>query len=211
MESTVGVSNVVSPGAPQRRDWGESGVLLLSVVLFATLRNRYVLGPPSLTWALGLLVTAVFLLSLLWTIRGDRKAKRTVMAVSTLILAVGIALSLAKVIYIELYQPAAIDPIRLIETGSMIWVGNVIVFAIIYHLIGDREFAFPQPTQPAPQQSMNFLDYVFLSFTTATAFSPTDTPPLSTRVRMLMMFESIISLLVIAIVAARAINILPAS
>ncbi len=186
-------------------------MLLLSVVLFATLRNRYTIGPPSLTWALGLLVSAVFLLSLFWTIRGDRKAKRTVMGVSSFILAVGVALSLAKVIYLELYHAATVDPFRLIETGLMIWVGNVIVFAIIFHLIGDREFAFPQPTPPTTKQSMNFLDYVFLSFTTATAFSPTDTPPLSTRVRMLMMFESIISLLVIAIVAARAINILPVS
>jgi len=181
------------------------------VVLFANLRNRYTLGPPSLTLALGFLVATVFLLSLFWTIRGNRNATRTIMAVSALILAFGVALSLAKVVYLVIYHASVIDPIRLIETGLVIWVGNVIVFAIIYHLIGEQEFAFPQRDPRATQQPMNFLDYVFLSFTTATAFSPTDTPPLSTRVRMFMMFESIISLLVIAIVAARAINILPQS
>jgi hypothetical protein len=49
---------------------------------------------------------------------------------------------------------------------------------------------------------------LFLSFTTATAFSPTDTPPLTTRARMFMMGESAISLMTIAIAAARAVNML---
>ncbi|MGA8535171.1 MAG: ion channel [Candidatus Tumulicola sp.] len=133
------------------------------------------------------------------------------MAVGALILATGVALSLAKIVYLVIYQAATIDPIRLIQSALLIWVGNVIVFAIIYHIIGEREFAFPRPEQQSTGQPMNFLDYVFLSFTTATAFSPTDTPPLSTRTRMFMMVESIISLLVIAIAAARAINILPQS
>jgi hypothetical protein len=163
------------------------------------------------TWTLGILVIAVFLLSLFWTIKGDRRATRTVAAVGALILAVGVALSLAKLVYLVIYQAATIDAIRLIQSAVLIWVGNVIVFAIIYHVLGEREFAFPRPDQQQTGQPMNFLDYVFLSFTTATAFSPTDTPPLSTRARMFMMVESTISLLVIAIAAARAINILPQS
>lgn len=56
---------------------------------------------------------------------------------------------------------------------------------------------------------MQFLDYVFLAFTTATAFSPTDTSPLTTQARMCMMVEALVSLVVIAIAAARAINVLP--
>jgi hypothetical protein len=201
----------MSVGSPRRRDWGESSALLLCVVLFASLRDRYTLGPPAVTVGLGILVAAVFLLSLFCTIRGDRKARRSIMAVGAMVLAVGVALSLAKVIYLVIYQAVTLDPIRLIETGIVIWVGNVVVFAIIYHLVGEREFAFPQRDPQLAQPPLNFLDYVFLSFTTATAFSPTDTLPLSTRARMFIMFESIVSLLVIAIVAARAINILPQS
>jgi hypothetical protein len=53
-----------------------------------------------------------------------------------------------------------------------------------------------------------FIDYLFLSFTNATAFSPTDTMPLSGRAKMLMMVESSVSLLTLALVAARAVNIL---
>jgi Ion channel len=194
-----------------RRDWGESGTLLLCVVLFLSLRNRYTLGPPTVTWCFGLLVLAVFLLSLFWTLKGERKATRTVMALSAFVLAAGVGTSLVKVVYLVVYQASTIDPVRLIETALVIWVGNVIVFAIIYHVLGEREFAFPRRDAQATVESMNFLDYVFLSFTTATAFSPTDTSPLTTRARMFIMVESVISLIVIAIVAARAINILPQS
>lgn len=200
------------PAAPKRRrDWGESSALLLCVILFLSLRNRYTLGPPSLTWTLGILVVVVFLLSLFWTIKGERKATRVVMGVGAFILAVGVGASLAKVVYLVVYQAASIDAIRLIETALVIWFGNVIVFAIIYHELGEREFAFPRSELQPTSQPMNFLDYVFLAFTTATAFSPTDTLPLSTRARMFMMVQSIISLIVVAIVAARAINILPQS
>jgi uncharacterized membrane protein len=198
-------------GAMGRRDWGESLALFVCAVLFSVLRNRYTLGPPSVTAAFGGLVAAVFLLSLFWTAMGNRRVARGVTAVSAVILAVGVALSLAKTIYLVVYEATSIDGARLLETALLIWVGNVVVFAIMYHLIGQREFAFPRFDQQPSDEPMNFLDYVFLSFTTATAFSPTDTPPLSTRARMLMMVESIISLLVIAIAAARAINILPQS
>jgi len=53
-----------------------------------------------------------------------------------------------------------------------------------------------------------FLDYLFLSFTNATAFSPTDTMPLSRKAKVLMMAESLKSLVTIALIAGRAVNIL---
>jgi uncharacterized membrane protein len=54
--------------------------------------------------------------------------------------------------------------------------------------------------------SPGFIDYLFLAFNTATAFSPTDTLVLSRRMKLLMMAQSLISLLVVAVLAARAIN-----
>lgn len=106
-----------------------------------------------------------------------------------------------------------------------IWVTNVIVFALWFWNIDhggpaargliDTEkcdFLYPQMTLGSPRKpnswSPGFLDYLYLSFTNATAFSPTDTLPLSQRAKMLMMVESAISLLTIALVAARAVNIL---
>ena len=106
-----------------------------------------------------------------------------------------------------------------------IWGTNVIIFGLWYWST-DRggppsrgltssekcDFLFPQITMDGttrpPDWSPGFIDYLYLSFTNATAFSPTDTLPLSPRAKLLMMFESIISLLTIALVAARAVNIL---
>ena len=77
-------------------------------------------------------------------------------------------------------------------------------------------FLFPQMTMlpeakaAAGQEtwSPNFLDYLFLAFNTSTAFSPTDTPALARWGKVLMMLQSIISLTVLALLAARAVNIL---
>jgi hypothetical protein len=107
-----------------------------------------------------------------------------------------------------------------------IWVTNVVAFALWFWGT-DRggpavrslksaqapDFLFPQmtlagPPMGSPTFSPGFIDYLFLSFTNATAFSPTDTLPLSHRAKLLMMAEAIISLLTVALVAARAVNIL---
>lgn len=105
-----------------------------------------------------------------------------------------------------------------------IWGTNVIIFALWFWSLdrggaasrgvvaaGKSDFLFPQMTMNTPEVqtwSPSFVDYLYLAFTNATAFSPTDTLPLSDRVKLLMMFESAVSLLTIALVAARAVNIL---
>ncbi|TIR37749.1 MAG: hypothetical protein E5X16_03585, partial [Mesorhizobium sp.] len=73
------------------------------------------------------------------------------------------------------------------------------------------DFLFPQMTladREIRDWLPGFVDYAFLAFTNATAFSPTDTLPLTQRAKLLMMAEAMISLLTIALVAARAVNIL---
>jgi len=54
-----------------------------------------------------------------------------------------------------------------------------------------------------------FVDYLFVAFTSATAFSPTDTLPLTRRVKALLMVQELSSLIMVALLAARAINVLP--
>jgi uncharacterized membrane protein len=68
----------------------------------------------------------------------------------------------------------------------------------------------PETTSGAGDQkwSPNFLDYLFLSFNTSTAFSPTDVPVLARWAKVLVMLQSLISLTVIVLLAARAVNIL---
>lgn len=110
----------------------------------------------------------------------------------------------------------------LLVDAVIIWMINIIVFALwFWELDGGGpavrhaqqkssfEFLFPQALiKDAALFSPGFVDYLFLAFTNATAFSPTDTMPLSQRAKLLMMAQAMISLLTIAFVAARAVNIL---
>jgi hypothetical protein len=111
---------------------------------------------------------------------------------------------------------------ELLRAAIHIWCMNVIVFGLwfwqldgggpVARLRGDvtRDFLFPQMTIPelSPGWYPKFLDYLYVSFTNATAFSPTDTMPLSRWAKVLMMLQSAASLLLAVMVAARAVNIL---
>jgi hypothetical protein len=119
----------------------------------------------------------------------------------------------------------AIDPKALLRSAAALWVTNILVFALWYWRLDaggphEREkvpghkqgaFLFPQMNfagKSDPNWSPYFVDYLFLAFNTATAFSPTDTPALSRWAKVMMMIQATISLMVIGILAARAVNIL---
>jgi hypothetical protein len=112
----------------------------------------------------------------------------------------------------------------LLINGVTIWATNVIVFGLWYWE-ADRggpaaraagthqypDFLFAEMTAPdmaPPDWEPNFVDYLYLSFTNATAFSPTDTLPMVAWAKLLMMFQSAVSLVTVALVVARAVNIL---
>jgi uncharacterized membrane protein len=113
---------------------------------------------------------------------------------------------------------------NLLGRGAAVWVTNVIVFSLWFWELdrggpaeraagsGSRpSFAFPEDATPelVPASWMPaYPDYLYLSFTNATAFSPTDTLPLRTWAKMTMMLESAASLVTGILVVARAINIL---
>ncbi|HEY0543495.1 MAG TPA: hypothetical protein VGD53_34390 [Actinoallomurus sp.] len=111
----------------------------------------------------------------------------------------------------------------LLATGAAIWGTNVIAFALWYWEL-DRggpaarakggnpypDFLFTQMTAPEvapPNWEPAFLDYLYLSFTNATAFSPTDVMPLSRWSKMMMLCQSAVSIVAIALVISRAVNI----
>ena len=117
------------------------------------------------------------------------------------------------------------DGRALLLDAMNIWATNVIVFSLWYWQLdrggasigpedhaGTSEFIFPMMTLPPgtvdTRAKPGYVDYLFLSFNTSTAFSPTDTMPLTGRMKLLMMIEASISLLTLALVAARAVNIL---
>jgi hypothetical protein len=118
-----------------------------------------------------------------------------------------------------------IDPRILLRSAVALWVTNILVFALWYWRLdaggpherervpGHKEgaFLFPQMNPGVasdPNWSPNFVDYLFLAFNTSTALSPADTPPLSRWAKILMMIQATISLAVVALLAARAVNIL---
>ena len=112
----------------------------------------------------------------------------------------------------------------LLRAAVHMWVVNVLLFALwFWQLDGGgpvvrptcapaaRDFLFPQQTEAALMTSgwkPMFLDYLYVSFTNATAFSPTDAMPLSRWAKMLMLVQSAISLTLAVMVVARAVNIL---
>lgn len=112
----------------------------------------------------------------------------------------------------------------LLSRGASVYITNILVFALWYwewdrggpvsRARGLRpypDFLFPQMGQPdlaPPGWEPNFIDYLYVSFTNAAAFSPTDTMPLSRWAKMLMLLQSAIALLTVAFVVARAVNIL---
>ncbi|SRR5581483_2859240 len=121
-------------------------------------------------------------------------------------------------------------PLELLLSAASLWATNILVFALWYWRLdaggphrrdqraahSEGAFLFPQMTMSEPaleaagQQnwSPNFVDYLFLAFNTSTAFSPTDVPVLAPWAKLLMMLQSLLSLLIIALLAARAVNIL---
>lgn len=123
----------------------------------------------------------------------------------------------------NLLQQGRIDDGRaLILTAINIYLTNIIIFTLLYWEMDaggpghrraaddtEHDFLFPQ-SQIAALKTWHptFIDYLYVSSTNATAFSPTDTMPLSRRAKMLMLLQAIISLVVVALVAARAVNIL---
>ncbi len=116
------------------------------------------------------------------------------------------------------------DPAQLLLTGAAIWLTNVIVFGLWYwefdrggpvgRASGTRpypDFVFPQMTSPdltTPDWEPGFVDYVYTSFTNAMAFSPTDTMPMTRWAKLTMLAQSLISVVTVALVIARAVNIL---
>lgn len=119
---------------------------------------------------------------------------------------------------------------RMLLSAALLWTSNVLVFACWYWRLDaggphqrdlrgahtDGAFLFPQMTlDPALREQMGeqdwrpgFVDYLFLAFNTSTAFSPTDVPVMDRWAKVLMMLQASISLATLALLAARAVNIL---
>jgi uncharacterized membrane protein len=139
------------------------------------------------------------------------------------VLSIANAVSILLLVHLLVNGAHATAPL-LLRAAVHMWVVNVLIFALWYWQLDgggpaarptckptDRDFLFPQHTEPSFEGSEwrpRFLDYLYVSFTNAAAFSPTDTMPLSRWAKMLMLVQSAMSLSLGLMVVARAVNIL---
>jgi len=200
--------------------------IVVAVVLMAVLPNRVANHPRWLVDAIAVLLAIVLLLA-----TRKERAPSTGLRVTALVLT-GL-LSLANLaagarLVIDLARSQGLqNPATLLLTGGAIWLTNVIVFSLWYweldrggrmqramrtHEDGGHSFLFPQwtvePPFGDPTWDPTFVDYFYLSFTNASAFSPTDVMPLSRWAKMAMLVQSGLSIVIVVLVVARAVNTL---
>jgi hypothetical protein len=208
------------------RRWPVALAILSVLLLLAVLPKHIRLLPIWIAYLIGVAVlTPILAVGLtagtaLW-VRVERTVTLLFFAVVGL-LDIG---NLGSLIDAMVNRSREISGLQLLASSIALWVTNVLTFSLLYWQI-DRggpearvnragtwpDWLFPQEGAPPEdvQQPWNasFVDYLFLSYSTATAFSTTDVMPLTSRAKMLMMVESAISLATIVVVAARAINVL---
>jgi len=127
--------------------------------------------------------------------------------------------ALARLLAVMIRGSREIGGNQLLTSSVAAWAMNVLTFSLLYWQLdrggpafaAKRDWLFPQEgvrEKTASDWQPGFVDYLYLAYSTATAFSSTDVLPLTSRAKMLMMFESAISLVTILVVASRAINLL---
>jgi uncharacterized membrane protein len=160
--------------------------------------------------------------------RIDRRSPtlhRLMVALLLLIMTVGTVASVTVLAVDILAGVEGVTATVLLGRGAAIWVENVIVFSLWYWQLdrgGPAEraagapippsFAFPENATPelaSPGWRPAYPDYLYLAYTNATAFSPTDTLPVRRWAKLTMMVQSTLSLVIAILVIARAINVLP--
>lgn len=194
-----------------------------AIALYVLLPSPLVIGPRWLLPALETLLMVPLLVT-----NPDRRARDSapLRAVSILLIAlISVAnVSAVGLLVHDLLQNSDIDGAELVYTAIALWLNNVIVFALWYWELdgggpavrrdsrpAHRDFLFPQNANPdvfGDPWSPGYFDYLYTSFTNSTSFGPTDSMPLTTRAKALMMVQSAASLVTIVLVASRAINLL---
>ncbi len=200
--------------------WHAQATILLAIVLQLTLTDSLRIGPKYLVAALELLL--VFAIGFTAPRRHSSLATSNKIF-STLLIAL---VSLANAGQLALLIKALVNgtqlPGRTLLTGALaIFITNIIMFGLWYWeldspgLSGRHRFSkkvhlqFPQTSdREAGSWHPTFFDYLYVSITNSTAFSPTDTMPLTHIAKSLMSVQALISLLTVVLVTARAVNIL---
>ena len=222
MNDTVRSSSEERNAEPR---WPSLIAVLAAGGLYFALHSDLVVGPR---WLLPAAIVAFLIPTVISHQTGRHHLDRLFGFVVSALLTIGLVASV--ILLVKALPSHRQSPVALMRSAASLWFTNVLVFALWYwrldaggpHGRDSRRtheggaFLFPQMTMSADERrairqvlwSPRFLDYLFLAFNTSTAFSPTDTPALTQWAKLLMMVQSIISLTVLALLAARAVNIL---
>jgi hypothetical protein len=214
-----------APGTRSEPRWPATLGLLAIGGLRVALPSTLLIGPD---WLLGLIVVALLIPIELARRFGNNRANLILGYLLTSIVTLDTIWSLARLI--EVLPLHRENPRELLVSAGSLWISNILVFASWYWRLDaggprarelhgvhdDGAFLFPQMSldqqtkQAMGEQywSPGFVDYLFLAFTTSTAFSPTDTPVLSSWAKIMVMIQALISFTTVALLAARAVNIL---
>jgi uncharacterized membrane protein len=224
--SEAGSEPAAAWGTPSHGEprWPALAAVGVAIALQVVLPNRLIqgLGYRPLIPALESGLIVALLVTNPGRISKEESRLRGVGLALIAVISVANGVSLVELIHALLYGTKT-GGRPLIYASVPIWLTNVIVFGLWYWeldrggpanrvLPGHRrpDFLFPQMSTPAasPGWAPRFFDYLYTSFTNATAFSPTDTMPLTPWAKLLMMLQSLASLVTLAVVVSRAVNIL---
>jgi hypothetical protein len=204
--------------------WPVVGAVIVAIALQLVLPNELLvgLGYRALLPALEGVLLVVLLVANPSKISLEQRRLRAVSLALIALITIANFVSLTELIHALLYSPKTAGR-PLVYASVPVWLTNVIVFGLWFWELdrggpGARQlphhrrpdFLFPQMSTPGCDSSWvpRFSDYAYTSFTNATAFSPTDTMPLTEWSKMLMALQSMASLITVAVVISRAVNIL---
>jgi uncharacterized membrane protein len=221
--STAQPGRPYPPPASPEPVWPAQATVLVAIALQLTLPARLTVGPSWLLPALeGLLVIGLVVASPRQLEHEHPKRKRAAITLIAFVSAANIYSLTELSRHLLHHEPA--NGHQLIISGILIWLTNFLIFALWYWELdrggpGQRgagkdappDFLFPQmsddriePLEWRPQ----FIDYLYVSLTNATAFSPTDTMPLTPMAKTIMGIQALVSLVTIGLIVSRAVNIL---
>jgi hypothetical protein len=191
------------------------GIIALGFIYLA-LPDKLRIGP---SWLL-LAIEAVLLIPIIFF--HGHFSQTTIRTLALILLGILTAALAGIIVLLILTLSSSTKGVTLLRSAGLIWFFNIIVFALWYweidgggplkrHMSGHKaaDFMFPQQADGNTGNWVpHFIDYLFVAFTGATALSPADTYPLTRTAKMLMMIEAVLSMTVIILLAARAVNIL---
>jgi hypothetical protein len=200
--------------------WPPLIALVVATALYATLPGDLILGGGWLRWLVPALLVGLIIVAAVRPVAESDRRRHLGIALAGLITLAN-ASAIALLVY-GIVTEGGFEGRYLIVAAVQVWFTNVIVFALWFWEIdgggprhraeapaGPHDFLSAQYQVPEPQAwRPTFPDYLFLAITNATSFAPADVLPLRHRVKALMAVESLLSLLVLVIIAARAIALL---